>query len=166
MTNYTVTGYRVLPNGSIRVEKLGDNSDRTSVAFRPETISFRSAEYGLDDPVAVLNLMVHEPHGPSDWDDPRDDPAVVAGWVTTTGPDSEPIWLYNARSTPDACHAHLARITGNGASVSDPDGHLTALAAAFPVNPALVRGHREKVDMTRWHMIYGALPVEAGGLDA
>src|SRR4051812_32288762 len=70
----------------------------------------RMALYGIADPGDALYEIVRETialRQPAM--DPRDDPALIAGWVTTTGPDAEPVHAYNARSTADAGGAYRCR---------------------------------------------------------
>jgi hypothetical protein len=121
------------------------------------------AEYGLDDPAEALDVLLHDPHA---WAwigtlDPRDDPAAVAGWVTTDLPDAEPVTLFNARSTTDARGAHRARIAAvkeaGATAVVDPDG-LLAEVLSMPLDDAKQRDHAEQVDVYRWQLVYGGLP--------
>jgi hypothetical protein len=121
------------------------------------------AEYGLDDPAEALDVLLHDPHA---WAwigtlDPRDDPAVAGGWVTTDQPDAEPVTLFNARSTTDARGAHRARIAAvkdtGAAVVTDPDG-LLAQVLDTPLDDGRRSEHAEHVDIFRWTLVYGGLP--------
>jgi len=165
MTELTVTGYEVTSQGRIRVGKKAADGTTQTTTFPPEAVTYRAAEYGLTSVRDALDLILHEPYQPTDGSDPRDDPALCAGWVTTTDPDSEPIWLYNARSTADAREAHTVRCTQNGTTVVDPDGYLDEIAAGLVIDPEKRLRHCEAVDTIRWSRVYGGLPIE-GDADA
>lgn len=123
-----------------------------------EAVYNRMATYGITDPTEALDVIVHEYHWmivrPSD---PRDDPALVEGWVTSTTPDSEPIHLYAAYSGADAAGAAWARITACRAHVQLQG--LADHAPTVPDSPDRVRHHRELVDTMRWQQVYGGLPL-------
>jgi hypothetical protein len=166
MTDFVVVKTEVRPNRSLRVwRRSEDDGSLHTNSFHPDAMAGRGAEYGLTDPVEILDHILHEAFAPPVGSSPLDDPAAAGGWVTTADPDSEPIQLYNARSTRDALGAHRARIAGSGHRVLDPDGLLTQFAARVPVDEGLKRAHREWVDVTRWHMIYGDLPDAPEGGD-
>lgn len=122
------------------------------------------AEYGLSDTTEALDVLLHDPHM---WAwlasiDHRDDPATAEGWVTTDQPDAEPVTLFTARSTVDARGAHRARISAvketGTAVVTDPAGLLAPILAA-PVNAERISEHAQQVDIHRWTLVYGGLPV-------
>lgn len=128
----------------------------------PETLECRMAEYGMKDPAAALDLRLHEVL----WTqyaatlDPKDDPAVAAGWVTTENPDATAVSLFNALSGADAAGAHEARLNATReqyATITDPDGLLQD-ALSRPLDAGLIRHHRAQVDITRWDQVYGGLP--------
>jgi len=159
MTDCIVTKTERVFTGELRVYwQNPDTGETQTTTFHPTALACRAAEYGLTSPADALDVILHEVFQPSVWDDPKDDPATRAGWVTTDGPDAEPISLYTARSTADARGAHRARCRSAGHRVTDPGGLLPALLATVPADDGLYRAHRERVDVTRWHMTYGDLP--------
>lgn len=167
MTDFVVTKTEIRPNGSVRVwRRSEDDGSLHTHTFPPDALAGRAAEYGLTDPAEILDHILHEAFAPSVDAGPLEDPAAAAGWVTTTDPDSEPIHLYNARSTGDALGAHRARVIGLGHRVLDPDGLLPAFLERVPVDEAVRRAHREWVDITRWHGVYGGLPLPDQGRSA
>lgn len=157
MSDYTVTQVRRDRDGRIRVWRGPDGAATGTTTFHPDAITCRMAEYGLPDSRTALDVILHEPRA-ADPDNPLGDPATAAGWVTSTGPDSEPVWLYRSHSTPDAYGAHRCRLDAAPGQIQDPDGLLDQLAAEFPGDPELFRAHRERVDMTRWYKVYGGFP--------
>lgn len=131
--------------------------------FPKETLEWRAAEYGLTDVDEILDIILHEPHLPDEPD--KDDAAARAGMVTSSRPDAEPITLFNARSSADALAAHRLRIADAKkgrthvrppAKGKDP---LDAIRAAHGITEAGVRAKREAVDIQRWQLVYGDLPV-------
>jgi hypothetical protein len=139
-----------------------DGSEQRETALPDTAIAWRMAEYGISDPAAALLAALHEPHL---WElmadlANADDPAAVAGWVTTTGPDAEPIHVHTARSTRDARGAHEARLAAvrKVVALTDPDRLLAPLADALRPRPADLAALRERVDTARWTNVYGALP--------
>lgn len=131
--------------------------------FPKETLEWRAAEYGLTDVDEILDIILHELHLPDEPD--RDDAAARAGLVTSNRPDAEPITLFNAASSADALAAHRARIADAKqtrvhvrppAKGKDP---LDTIRAAHGITAAGLRAKREAVDIHRWQLVYGDLPV-------
>lgn len=145
------------------VHKVDPDGGGHGHAFPPETLEWRAAEYGLTDVDEILDIILHEPHLPDEPD--RDDAAARAGMVTSTGRAAEPITLYNAVSTADARAAHRLRIADAKqtrahvrppAKGADP---LDEIRRAHGITPAGVREKAELVDVHRWGLLYGGLPV-------
>ncbi|MCI3246300.1 hypothetical protein [Streptomyces spinosisporus] len=131
--------------------------------FPPSTIEWRMAEYELVNPDEALDIVLHEPYLP---DAPgRDDAALRVGLVTSTRPDAEAITLFNAASTADARAAHRLRVADAKTSrvqVLPPSGEedpLNVIRANHGVTARGIRAKRERVDIARWQMVYGELPV-------
>lgn len=131
--------------------------------FPKDTLEWRAAEYGLTDVDEILDVILHEPwltetQGP-------DDPAARVGLVTSTRPDAQPITLFNAASTADALAAHrlrIAEVQRIHAHVHPPakgKSPLDAIRTQHGITTAGVRAKREVVDVHRWSLLYGALPV-------
>lgn len=164
MSEYVVTKTGNLPTGQIRVWQTTDTGESGTTTFHPDAITSRMAEYGLANPREALDVILHEPHATA-WFQPLDDTAAAAGWVTSTGPDADPVYLYNAASTAEARAAHRCRLDASPVTVVDTYGLLDQLAAAHPVDMTLYRRCQENVDTTRWHLIYGGLPETPRGDD-
>jgi hypothetical protein len=144
------------------VHKVDPDGGGHGHAFPPETLEWRGAEYGVTDVDEILDIILHEPYLPDEPD--RDDAAARAGLVTSTGPDAEPITLYNAASTADAHAAHRLRISEvkrTRARVEAPKGKdpLDVIRANHGIDPDRLRAKREAVDTHRWQLLYGGLPV-------
>lgn len=131
--------------------------------FPKETLEWRAAEYGLTDVDEILDMILHELHLPDEPD--KDDAAARAGMVTSNRPDAEPITLFNAASTADALAAHRLRIADakqTRAHVRPPakgKNPLDLIRAAHGITAAGMRAKREAVDVHRWQLVYGDLPV-------
>lgn len=170
MATYRVTQVRQTRDlVLVRVENPNGPGEGREIHLPAIALEGRTAEYALSDPSEALEMVLQEVL----WTeyastlDPRDDPALTAGWVTTTDPDAEPITLFNARSGADAASAHQARLDATRteyATVADPDGILQP-AASRPLDQDLIRHHRARVDITRWELVYGELPVRTDMTD-
>lgn len=131
--------------------------------FPKDTLEWRAAEYGITDIDELLDMILHEPHLP-DFPD-RDDAALRAGLVTSTRPDAEAVTLFNAAATSDALAAHRLRIAGakkTRARVVPPGkgrDPLDVIRAQHGITAAGVRAKAELVDVHRWQLLYGGLPV-------
>lgn len=137
-----------------------DDTDRTRghlAIFTREAVANRMGAYGFTDPQEAVLSLVHECYWNTAKPEPRDDPALIQGWVTSTDPDSERVHLYTARSGADAAGAHRARMDACAAMMllRDPDG----LLPVYTPDPARVWHHREMTDTYRWGHLYGDLPV-------
>lgn len=132
--------------------------------FPKEQLEWRAAEYGLTDVDEILDMILHEWHLP-DFPD-QDDAAARAGYVTSTAPDAEPIILRNAPSTADALAAHRLRIaeakrvTAHVRPPAKGRDPLDLIRAQHGITAAGVRAKREAVDIHRWQLLYGGLPVQ------
>jgi hypothetical protein len=142
------------------------DQDGTGGGYRihREAFEWRAAEYGLTDIDEIIDMVLHEFHLPDEPD--RDDAAARVGYVTSTGPSAEPVTLFNATSTPDALAAHRLRIAEAKRVTAlfrppvkgkDP---LDAIRSRHGITAAGVRTKRELVDVHRWHLLYGDLPVQ------
>lgn len=159
MTTYEIQNAGLQPDGTLLVAWSVDGALR-AVSMPANTLAYRGAEYGLTDPAQILEVVLRECAVARSIPDPRDDPALAAGWVTSSDPDAEPVTLYNAVSTEEAWAAHQVRTADGGAfTVTDPDSVLSQAGAALVVDAELVRQHMEDSDTLRWTNIYGALPV-------
>lgn len=162
MKKFTVTEVRESRGWVCVVHSSDDNpGELHEFQYQPDRLSTFMAEYALDDPGEAVELLLHSVRVEA-WVaslPPADDPAVVAGWVTTTDPDSEAVNLFNARTGTDAREAHRARVVALRAQVEtieDPHGLLAQVPAH---DSARVREYRKIVDVTRWTNVYGGLPV-------
>lgn len=162
--SHTITAVREDGPAHWVVEYFDDaDTDRVrgyGLSIPREAVHNRMGAYGLATPREALDVIIHEYH----WmmlrpKDPRDDPALIAGWVTSTGPDAEVVELYTARSGVDAAGAHRARMDACRKAVRllDPDG----LLPRPDPDPAAVARHQELTDTMRWVHVYGGLPAPA-----
>lgn len=145
------------------VHQIDQDGTGRSHVFTKDVLEWRAAEYGLTDVDEILDIVLHEPHLP-DFPD-RDDAALRAGLVTSAGPDAQPITLMNAASTADALAAHRLRITEvkrttahvrGPAKGKDP---LDVIRTQHGITQAGMRAKREAVDIHRWQLLHGDLPV-------
>lgn len=161
MTGYEITQVFVdYPGQWCVVVFADDDTDRSrghSLSIPHDAIHNRMAVHSLGTPEEAFEHLVYE----TLWlglrpPDPRDDPALVGGWVTGSGPDAEMITLYTATSGTDAAGADMTRVDAcrTVAQVRGIDAHRPDI----PADPARVRFHRELVDTLRWTQLYGALP--------
>lgn len=159
---HTITAVREDGPAHWTVEYFDDtDTDRVrgyGLSIPREAVHNRMAAYGLATPREALDWILHEHH----WmmvrpPDPRDDPALIEGWVTGTDPDAVVIELYAARSGADAAAAARVRVEAcrSAAAIMDPGG----LLPDPDPDPVAVRWHRELTDTARWVQVYGALPV-------
>lgn len=145
------------------VHKVDQDGNGSSHLFPKVMLEWRAAEYGLTDVDEILDIVLHDPHLPDAPD--RDDAAARAGMVTSTRPDAEPITLLNAASTADALAAHRLRVADTKqtrARVQPPakgKNPLDIIRAQHGITADGVRAKREAVDIYRWQLVYGALPV-------
>lgn len=162
MKCFTIHDVRI-SNGQVCVTYVADDdpADIRETQYPPIRLSTFMAEYSLDDPAEALSLMLHGPHADA-WLArlaQADDPAVAAGWVTTTDPDSEAVALFNARVGTDAREAYRCRVAAlreTEETIADPAGMLGRTPGH---DPNTVRTYREVVDTARWEMVYGGLPL-------
>ena len=142
------------------------DQDGNSGGYRVQlsVLEWRAAEYGLTDVDEILDMVLHEFHLPDEPD--RDDAAARVGYVTSTAPDAEPIILRNAPSTADALAAHRLRIaeakrvTAHVRPPAKGRDPLDIIRAQHGITAAGVRAKREAVDIHRWQLLYGGLPVQ------
>jgi hypothetical protein len=145
------------------VHHIDQDGNGSGYVFPKDTLEWRAAEYGLTDVDEILDMVLHEPHLPDEPD--RDDAALRAGMVTSSRPDAEPITLFNATSTTDALTAHRLRIADAKATRAhiQPPGKgtdpLDVIRAQHGITPAGRRRKAELVDVHRWQLLYGDLPV-------
>lgn len=134
-----------------------------SYVFPKDSLEWRAAEYGLTDVDEILDIVLHEFHLPDALD--RDDAALRAGMVTSASLNAEPITLFNAASTADALAAHRVRIADAKRTrvlVQGPAkgrNPLDVIRAQHGIAASGVRAKREAVDVHRWSLLYGGLPV-------
>ncbi|MFF4346817.1 hypothetical protein [Streptomyces sp. NPDC001530] len=154
-----------LTNGVPRwlVHKIDQDGNGSGYVFPKDTLEWRAAEYGLTDVDEILDMILHEPHLPDQPD--RDDAAARVGLVTSASPDAEPITLFNAASTADALTSHRLRIDDAKqvrAQVRPPSkgkNPLDVIRANHGITASGLRAKRERVDIHRWQLLYGDLPV-------
>lgn len=163
MTELTITDVRQPVPGQWHVVFQHENGEQWETAMPNRVVAGRMAEHGYTDPGEALLATLHEPHLWTLMHEAghKDDPAVVAGWVTTTDPDSEPITVYTARSTSDAYGAHEARLAAvrDTVTLTDPQNLLPALQEAVTPAPDDLAAMRQQVDVVRWVNNYGGLPL-------
>lgn len=146
------------------VHRVDQDGAGSSHVFTKDVLEWRAAEYGLTDVDELLDLVLHEPHLPDAPD--RNDAAAQVGLVTSAGPDAEPITLMNAASTPDALAAHRLRVaeakraTAHIRPPAKGKDPLDVIRTAHGITVAGVRAKREAVDIHRWQLVYGDLPVQ------
>jgi hypothetical protein len=128
-----------------------------AVGITREAVANRMGAYGFTNPREALLSLVHEFHWGFTKPNPRDDPALIQGWVTSTEPDAERIHLYTARAGTDAAGAHRERmgVCAELLDLQDPD----SLLPDHTPDPARVRHHQELTDIFRWLQLYGDLPL-------
>lgn len=119
------------------------------------TLEWRAAEYGIDDVTELLDIALHERYAP-----PTDAQAArIEGRTRDTGPT-----LFEADSTAAARAAHRARIArakGERITVRNPKSDpLAVIRQQHGIDPDRMRAKREAVDVHRWRMQHGGLPVE------
>lgn len=152
------TVYRVAdsPQGWM-VEYRCDVTDATFGVLVPHAaVANRMGAYGITDPRQALLAAIYDYHWITTPREPRDDPALRAGYVTSTEPDAEPVTLYQAASSADATGAYLARTAAcaREADLRDPNG----LLPGHVPDSVEIRHHRELTDTMRWLTLYGDLP--------
>lgn len=131
--------------------------------FARAAFEWRAAEYGLTDPVEILDIILHEPYRQTAA--PVLPPSVKAGAPAKAAAkpvDPHGPALYEAASTAAAWTAHRSRIAAvkaQRARFTDPDGLLSYIHQNHGMDPDRVRAKREAVDVHRWNMLYGGLPV-------
>jgi len=152
------------------VHHVDEDGNGGGYVFPKETLEWRAAEYGLTDVDEILDLILHEPHLPDEPD--RDDAAARVGLVTSTRPDAEPITLFNAPSTAEALAAYRLRIADaklSRAHVRPPakgKDPLDVIRSQHGITAEGVRAKAELVDVHRWGLLYGGLPVPLPSLSS
>lgn len=145
------------------VHHIDPDGNGGGYVFPKEQLEWRAAEYGLTDAGEILDMILHEFHLPDVPD--RDDAAARVGLVTSDRPDAEPITLFNAASTPDALAAHRLRIaeakraTAHVRPPAKGKDPLDIIRTQHGITAAGVRAKRMAVDIHRWGLVYGDLPV-------
>lgn len=131
--------------------------------FPGEAFEWRAAEYGLTDPVEILDVILHEPY--QDTSPPALPPSVKAAApaaATKKAADPHGPTLQEAPSTAAARAAHRSRIAAVKADrvqITDPGGLLPHIHQSHGMSPDRVNAKREAVDIHRWTKLYGGLPV-------
>lgn len=138
------------------VTYFGDDGNGYAVGITRNAVANRMGAYGFATSQEALLSLIHEFHWETIKPDPRDDPALIQGWVTSTGPEAERAHLYTTPVGSDSAAAHRCRMGACAAAVDlrDPDG----LLPVYDPDPAEVQQHREMTDTFRWEHIYGGLP--------
>lgn len=108
--------------------------------FPKETLEWRAAEYGLDDPAEILDVILHSKFAEHDGKQ-----------------------FYDAESTTEAKANYLARAERGRRAVHviGPKGKPNPLAVIVErhgMDPARVQAKREDVDLRRWQRHGGHLP--------
>ncbi|MCX4704366.1 hypothetical protein [Streptomyces sp. NBC_01373] len=150
-----ITGWSVIT--------LRPDGRRWQHTFPSETFEWRAAEYGLTDPVEILDVILHEPY--QDTAPPALPPSVKAAprGVAKAAADPHGPTLQEATSTAAAQAAHRSRIAAvkeDRVLVTDPDGLLPHIHRNHGMDPDRVRAKQEFVDTHRWTRLYGGLPAE------
>lgn len=131
--------------------------------FPRELLEWRAAEYGLTDPAEILDIVLHEPFLPAPA--PVLPPSVKGQPTPKAAPLADPHGptLQQATSTKAARDAHRSRIAAlkkDQVRLTDPEGLLSHIHRNHGMNPARVQEKQEQVDVHRWQLVYGALPVQ------
>jgi hypothetical protein len=143
--------------------------------FMPKVILENlAAEYRIDprDIDTLLDVALHQsfvpnPLGPGMSTDVAAAAGMTAPAVITSGTirrgDMVPLTLYNSPSTAQARAAHLLRCQHTGVRIVPPTGRadpLDAIRAAHGISTRRVRAKEQVVDVDRWNLQYGGLPVD------
>lgn len=128
--------------------------------FPISTFEWRAAEYGLDDPAEILDIILHERHRPRINHDDRVSLVNPAKKAAKAG--EEPVTLWTATSTAEAREAHRKAIADikTKTRIVDPSGYLIHILARHGMDPDRIREKAQKVDVNRWRKQHGGLPVE------
>lgn len=128
--------------------------------FPKSQLEWRAAEYGLDDPAEILDVILHERHRPRPAADDR--VSLINPAKKTAKADSGAATLWTARSTGEARSAHRSTIAAVKAKtrIVDPSGHLAHIINGHGMDADRIRAKTERVDTMRWTELYGGLPVE------
>jgi len=129
--------------------------------FPKATLEWRAAEYGLDDPAEILDVILHEGHRPRAAGDDRVS-LVNPPKQAARAEAEEPVTLWTATSTGEAREAHRATIAAikTKIRVVDPAGHLAHILSRHGMDPDRIREKAQRVDTTRWIKQHGGLPVQ------
>ncbi|MEU1272973.1 hypothetical protein [Streptomyces sp. NPDC005799] len=145
---------------------LRPGSIRWQHTFPAETMEWRAAEYGLTDPVEIVDVILHEPYQETDAPvlppSVKQPPGKAAGATVAKAKDPHGPILLEATSTRAARDAHRSRIAAvkkQRVRITDPDGLLAHIHRSHGMDPDRVRAKREAVDVHRWNRLYGGLPV-------
>lgn len=147
------------------VEYREPDSTLRNFAFPQVAFEWRAAEYGLDDPEQILDVILHE-HVARRLGNPQEPavaPMIPAGQAATrarTAADEPPVTLWTADSTEQARDAHLETLAAvkEQRAIADPSGFLSYITADHGMTSAGILAKMEQVDTTRWGIRYGALP--------
>ncbi|MEU1309514.1 hypothetical protein ABZ419_11550 [Streptomyces cinnamoneus] len=131
--------------------------------FPKATLEWRAAEYGLDDPAEILDIILHEPYVP-----PEPSPAPVS--VTSPSaraaqPERARVTLYTAATTEQARTAHrelIAQVKAERVRIEPPPkgpDPLDSIRARHGITPEGRRAKAMTVDIHRWKHLYGGLPL-------
>ena len=161
--HYNVADVAEYPGRGLWSVTLEDEKgERRNHIFPKSTLEWRAAEYDIDDPGELLDIILHEGFDSSE-------EAVLP--VSLSSPPRAPaadrqarVTLYTSQSTTEAREAHRARI----AAIKDdhrivppaagPDP-LDVIRAQHGIAPQGLREKRERVDTHRWVKQHGALPI-------
>ncbi|MEU1088973.1 hypothetical protein ABZ401_19420 [Streptomyces sp. NPDC005892] len=147
----------------------------THYHFMPKvTLENLAAEYLIDpdDVDTLISVALHQcfvpnPLGP----DMNQDVAAAAGMtapaVINTGTirrgDMVPLTLHNSPSTAEAREAHLLRCQNARVRVVPPKSGsdpLDIIRQAHNIHPRRMRAKAQRVDIERWTLLYGGLPID------
>lgn len=140
--------------------RVPDGTLHTHV-FPQAAFEWRAAEYGLDDPAEILDVILHERLRPRKNHDDRVSLATPAKKTAKAEAD-EPVDLWTAKSTSEARDAHRAAIAAvkSKTRIVDPSGHLAHLVARHGMDGDRIREKAQRVDTTRWIKQHGDLPAK------
>ncbi len=141
-----------------------DTGDGTHAhQFPKSTLEWRAAEYGLDDPAEILDIILHEPYVP-----PEPSPApvsVTSPPVRAAQPEKARVTLYTTTTTEQARAAHrklIGQVKAERVRIEPPATGPDPLDVIRTRHGITAEGRRAKaaaVDIHRWKHLYGGLPL-------
>ncbi|MBO0654235.1 hypothetical protein J1792_16080 [Streptomyces triculaminicus] len=130
--------------------------------FPKATLEWRAAEYGLDDPAEILEVILHEPHVPRE---PAGAPVSLTSTTARAVAAKPRVTLYTATTTGQARDAHrelISQVKAEHVRIEAPakgPDPLDVIRARHGITPEGRRAKAMAVDINRWKHLYGGLPV-------